>query len=50
VFTIKSDHGLSGASYDRIIKWTISILSKEDRLKENFYAAKYMMKPLGLWY
>jgi hypothetical protein len=50
MFTIMLDHGLSGTSYDRIIEWTISILPKKDRLKENFYAAKYMMKPLSLWY
>jgi hypothetical protein len=50
IFTIKLDHGLSGANYDRIIEWTISILPKKDRLKENFYAAKYMMKPFDLWY
>jgi hypothetical protein len=27
VFTIKSDHGLSEASYDKIMEWTKSILS-----------------------
>ena len=48
VFTIKSDHGLSEAGYDKIIKWARSILLEENRLKENFYAAKSMMKPLGL--
>ncbi|KAL9362689.1 hypothetical protein Peur_045474 [Populus x canadensis] len=50
VFTIKSDHGLSEAGYDKIIEWAISILPKGNRLKENFYAAKSMMKPLGLGY
>jgi hypothetical protein len=50
VFTIKSDHGLSEAGYDKIIEWARSILPKGNRLKENFYAAKYMMKPLGLGY
>jgi len=50
VFTIKSDHELSEASYDKIIKWTRSILPERNRLKENFYAAKSMMKPLGLGY
>jgi len=50
VFTIKSDHGLSKVGYDKIIEWARSILPKGNRLKENFYAAKYMMKPLGLGY
>jgi hypothetical protein len=50
VFTIKSDHGLSEAGYDKIIKWAISILPEGNRLKENLYAAKSMMKPLGLGY
>jgi len=50
VFTIKSDHGLSEAGYDKIIEWAISILPEGNRLKENFYAAKSMMKPFGLGY
>jgi hypothetical protein len=50
VFTIKSDHGLSEAGYDKIIEWARSILLKGNRLKENLYAAKSMMKPLGLGY
>jgi hypothetical protein len=50
VFTIKSDHGLSEAGYDKIIEWARSILPEGNRLKENFYAAKCMMKPLGLGY
>jgi hypothetical protein len=50
VFTIKSDHGLSEARYDKIIKWARSILPEGNRLKENFYVAKSMMKPLGLGY
>jgi hypothetical protein len=50
VFTIKSDHGLSEAGYDKIIEWARSILLKGNRLKENLYAAKSMMKPLGLRY
>jgi len=45
VFTIKLDHGLSEACYDKIIEWVRSIL-----LEENFYAAKSMMKPLSLGY
>jgi hypothetical protein len=50
VFTIKSDHGLSEAGYDKIIEWARSILPEGNRLKENFYAAKSIMKPLGLGY
>jgi len=50
VFTIKSDHGLSEARYDKIIEWARSILLEGNKLKENFYAAKSMMKPLGLGY
>jgi len=48
VFTIKSDHGLSEASYDKIIEWARSILPEGNKLKENFYVAKSMMKPLSL--
>jgi hypothetical protein len=50
VFTIKLNHGLSEADYDIIIKWTISFLLERNRLKENFYDAKSMIKPLGLGY
>jgi hypothetical protein len=50
VFTIKSDHGLSDAGYDKIIEWARSILPEGNRLKVNFYAVKSMMKPLGLGY
>jgi len=50
VFTIKSDHGLSEAGYDKIIEWARRILLEGNKLKENFYAAKFMMKPLGLGY
>jgi len=50
VFTIKSDHRLSKAGYDKIIEWARSILPEGNRLKENFYAAKSMMKPLSLGY
>jgi hypothetical protein len=50
VFTIKSDHGLSEAGYDKIIEWARSILPERNRLKENFYAAKSMMTPLSLRY
>jgi len=41
---------LSEAGYDKIIEWTRSILPEGNRLKENFYAAKSMMKTLGLGY
>jgi hypothetical protein len=50
VFTIKSNHGLSEASYDKIIEWVRRILPEGNRLKENLYAAKSMMKPLNLRY
>jgi len=50
VFTIKSDHELSEAGYDKIIEWVRSILPEGNKLKENFYAAKSMMKPLDLGY
>jgi len=50
VFTIKSDHRLSEVGYDKIIEWARSILPKGNMLKENFYTAKSMMKPLGLEY
>jgi len=50
VFTIKSDHELSETSYDKIMEWARSILPEGNKLKENLYAAKSMMKPLGLGY
>jgi hypothetical protein len=50
VFTIKSNHRLSEARYDKIIERARSILPERNRLKENFYAAKSMMKSLGLGY
>jgi hypothetical protein len=50
VFTIKSDHRLSEVGHDKIIEWARSILPEGNRLKENFYAVKSMMKPLGLGY
>jgi hypothetical protein len=50
VFTIKSDHGLSEAGYDKIIEWARSILLEGNMLKENFYIAKSIMKPPGLGY
>jgi len=33
VFTIKSNHGLSEAGYDKIIEWARSILPERNRLK-----------------
>jgi hypothetical protein len=39
---------MNKASYNSIIEYTKSILPKRNKLKENFYAAKSMMKPLGL--
>jgi hypothetical protein len=50
VFAIKSDYEVSEAGYDRIIEWVRSILPERNRLKDNFYAAKSMMKPLSLGY
>jgi len=50
VFTIKSDHGLSEAGYDKIIEWARRILPEGKRLKVNFYVVKSMIKPLGLGY
>jgi hypothetical protein len=41
---------LSEAGYDKIIEWARSILPEGNRLKENFYVAKSMMKPLNLRY
>jgi hypothetical protein len=37
IFTIKSDYGLSEIVYDKIIKWVIRILPKENRLKKKLY-------------
>jgi hypothetical protein len=50
VFTIKLNHRLSDANYDRIVEWARSILLEGGRLKENFYVVKFMMKPLSLRY
>jgi len=36
VFTIKSDHELSEAEYDKIIEWARSILPEGNRLKRTF--------------
>jgi hypothetical protein len=50
VFTIKSNHGLREAGFDKIIEWTRIILHEGNMLKENFYTAKSIMKPLSLGY
>jgi hypothetical protein len=50
VFTIKLDHKMRRASYDTIVEWAISILPKRDKLKDNFYAVKSIMKLLSLGY
>jgi len=50
VFPIKSDYGLSEASYNSTIELEKSISTEGNRLKENLYAAKPMMKPLDLGY
>ena len=50
MFTIKSNHELIEAGYEKIIEWARSILLEGNRLKENFYAAKSIMKPLDLGY
>jgi len=48
VFIIKSDYKLGGADYDRILKWMKNMLHEGNSLEDNFYAVKFMMKPLGL--
>jgi len=50
VFTIKSDHELSEEGYEKTIEWARSVLLEGNKLKETFYAAKSMMKPLSLGY
>jgi len=50
VFTITSDHRLSEAGYEKIIEWARSILPEGNKMKENFYVVKSMMKPLNLGY
>jgi hypothetical protein len=50
VFKIKSDCELSEANYDIIIEWAGSIILEGIMMKENFYAAKFMKKSLGLGY
>jgi hypothetical protein len=43
VFTVKFD-------YDSMVEWVKNILPEENRLKENFYTVKSMMKPFDLEY
>ena len=50
VFNIKSNQGLIEAGYDRIVELLRNILPEKNRLKENLYAAKSMIKPLDLGY
>ena len=50
MFTITSDHRLSEAGYEKIIEWARSILPEGNKMKENFYVVKSMMKPLNLGY
>jgi len=50
VFTIKSYYRLSDASYDKIIEWARNILLEGNKLKENLYDVKSMMKPFSLGY
>jgi hypothetical protein len=41
---------MNEADYDSIIKWEKSILLYGNKLKENFYVVKHMMKLLDLGY
>jgi hypothetical protein len=50
VFTIKSDRRQREVDYDKIIEWAKSNLHEGNRLKENFYAVKSIMNPIGLGY
>jgi len=50
MFTIKSDYKVREAGYEKIVEWARSILPEANRLKENFYIAKSMMKTLGPGY
>jgi len=47
---LTNHYRLSDAGYDKIIEWTRSILSEGNKLKENFYVVKSMMKPFSLGY
>jgi len=50
VFAIKSDYGMTEVGYNSIIKSAKNILPEGNRLEENLYVVKSMMKPLGLGY
>jgi hypothetical protein len=50
VFTINSGYELSKVDYDIIVEWMRNILLEGNRLKDNFYIAKSMMKPFDLEY
>lgn len=45
--TIKLDYRMSEVGYDSITKWAKNISLDRNKLRENFYVAKSMMKPLG---
>jgi uncharacterized protein (DUF1501 family) len=47
---IKSSYRSSDADYDRMLKWKKRMLPEGNRLKDDFYTVKPMMKPLGLGY
>jgi hypothetical protein len=47
---MKSDHELSEAGYDKNFECTRNILLEGNKLKENLYGVKSMMKPLGIGY
>jgi hypothetical protein len=44
VFTIKSDYDISEVDFDSRIEWEKNILQEENRLKQNFFAIKFMIK------
>jgi hypothetical protein len=46
VFTVKLEHGLSEVGYDRVVEWARNILPEGNKLKENFYTAKPLIKPM----
>ena len=50
MFTVKLYNGLSEVNYKIIIEQVRNILLEQNRLKENLYAIKSMMKPLNLEY
>jgi hypothetical protein len=50
VFIIKSNYGLSDVAYDRILEWEKNMLPGGNKLKNNFYTTKSIMKSFGLKY